>query len=65
MGKIISLNTGKYDILFEANDNFEEEGLQQVGVVEEIEKNLDKALGIITPFCNSLLKKFDQITRKP
>jgi len=67
MGKIVSLESEGYQVLIEANEDAQIQGeeLKQVTSVDQIERSLERMLGIVTPFCNALLKTLESISTKP
>jgi hypothetical protein len=64
LGRLVELKTGDKTILVESSE-VESEGVVQAGAVETAEKNLDKLLGVINPFCDSLLKSIQGLNNKP
>lgn len=64
MGKIIELESGKSTILMETTDVGYEGSLVQAGGID-LEKNLDKMLERIQPFCESIINNFEKLKRKP
>jgi hypothetical protein len=67
MGKIVSLESEGYQVLIETNEDaqIQGEGLKQVTSMDQIERSLERMLGIVTPFCNALLKTLESISTKP
>lgn len=63
MGRLIEVNTSEGSILVESTDVSEpaslikaQEEIIQAGVTEQVEKNLEKMLSVINPFCEALVK---------
>jgi hypothetical protein len=64
MAKIIELESGKSTILVESADvSFDGSLVQARGI--DLEKNFDKMLERIQPFCESVINNFEKLKRKP
>jgi hypothetical protein len=64
MSKIVELAVGNSAILVEAEEAKIESGIIQAGGLS-IEKNLDKMLSLLKPFCNSIMNTFQDLCNKP
>ena len=64
MGKLIELESGRTTILVESADVGYQSSLVQAGGIE-LEKNLDKMMERMQPFCESIIKNFEKLRRKP
>ena len=64
MGKLIELESGRTTILVESADVGYQGSLVQAGGIE-LEKNLDKMMERMQPFCESIIKNFEKLKRKP
>jgi hypothetical protein len=64
MGKLIELESGRTTILVESADVGYQGSLVQAGGVD-LEKNLDKMMERMQPFCESIIKNFEKLKRKP
>ena len=63
MGKLVKLEAGNNAVLIETSDVGYEEGVVQA--TGYMEKQLDKMLERIQPFCESIIKSFEGLTKKP
>jgi Trypsin-co-occurring domain 1 len=64
MAKIIELESGKSTILVESSEvAFGDTQVQARGV--DLEKNFDRMLERIQPFCESVINNFEKLKRKP
>jgi hypothetical protein len=64
MAKIIELVSGESTILVEsAEAGFESSRIQARGI--DLEKNFDRMLERIQPFCESVINNFEKLKRKP
>ena len=67
LGKIVKLKSGNGTIFVQTTEAAYEGGLVQAGG-PDIEKNLDKMLDAIKPFCKSIVNAFEGLegeTKKP
>lgn len=64
MGKILQLESGGAKLLMESSDVGYDEVLVQAGGID-IEKNFDKMLSLVRPFCESIISTFEGIAKKP
>jgi hypothetical protein len=64
MGKIIEVESGKSTILVESAEvGFEGSKVQARGI--DLEKNLDRMLERMQPFCESVINNFEKLKRRP
>jgi hypothetical protein len=64
MTKIIELVSGESTILIESSEaSFESSRIQARGI--DLEKNFDRMLERIQPFCESVINNFEKLKRKP
>jgi len=63
MRKLIELKSGANTILVEADDVQYHGGVVQAG--GPIDKNIDKILEKLQPFCESIISYFEKLTLKP
>jgi phosphosulfolactate synthase (CoM biosynthesis protein A) len=64
MGKIVELQTGKNAVLIESSDVGYEGGVVQATGLN-LQKNLDQMLERLQPFCESIIKNFEALSKKP
>lgn len=61
MGNLIQLEYNGNKIFIESADVGYEQGLAPAGAIETVEKNLEKMLDIIKPFCQALKNCVDSL----
>lgn len=64
MGKLIQFEYNDSKIFIEAVD-VERSGIREIGVMEEVNKHLEKSMSIIKPFCTALLNNLNELDTKP
>jgi hypothetical protein len=62
MGKVLELQAGKSAVLIESSDVGYEGGLIQAS---GLQKNFDQMLERLQPFCESIIKNFESLSKKP
>lgn len=66
MSKLIELEADDAKIWIETVDaEVDGTDIREVGVLDEVEKNLEKSMSVIKPFCKALLSNFEALPRKP
>lgn len=67
MTQPLIVKVNEVTILIEPNDEIELDasGLKQIGVAETLEKNLEKMLSVVKPFCEALMKNIQDVSPKP